>query len=161
MINQSLRILALGATLVAGTMLAADSASKNAPAPAAPKQQKLVRVATLPTIQANQEFQANVQLVQTQRQQAIELNAAMEKETNAAKKKELKTKLDELMAKLNENHQKMVKVYNFSLERNYTLVNEVSHVYMFVSDEEAAKYEKDQAEAAAKAEKEAAAKKKK
>jgi hypothetical protein len=160
MIEKSLRLLALGATLVAGPAFAADPVPKSAPASvAAPKQQKLIRVATLPNIQANQEFQANVQLVQTQRQQAIELNAAIEKETNAAKKKELKTKLDELMAKLNENHQKMVKLYNFSLERNYTLVTEVSHVYMFVSDEEAAKYEKDQAaEAAAK---EAAAKKKK
>ena len=98
-----------------------------------------------------------MQLVQTQRQQAIEMNAAMDKETNATKKKEIKTKLDELMVKLNDNNQKMVKAYGFSLERNYTVVIEKAHVYMFVSDEEAAKFEKEQAAAA---EKEKAAEKK-
>ena len=55
------------------------------------------------------------------------------------------------MAKLNENNQLMIKTYGFSLERNYTIVPEVSHVYMFVTDEEAAKYEKEQKDAAAKA----------
>ena len=53
------------------------------------------------------------------------------------------------MAKLTEDNQKMIKAYGFSLERNYTLVTEVAHVFMFVSDEEAAKVEKEQAAAAA------------
>ena len=52
----------------------------------------------------NREFQANVQLLQAQRQQAVELNSAMEKETNATKKKELKAKVDEMMAKLAREH---------------------------------------------------------
>ena len=91
-----------------------------------------------------------MQILQTQRQQAVELNAALEKEKDATKKKELKAKLDAAMAKLNDDNQKMVKAYGFSLERNYTLVVETAHVYMFVSDEEAAKFEKDQAAAAAK-----------
>ena len=46
----------------------------------------------------------------------------------------------------------MKKTYGFSIERNYTLVIETAHVYMFVTDEEATKIE-----AAAKAD--AAAKK--
>jgi len=154
----TLGIISLSLSLFAAGALAADSAAnKNAPATPAQKQQKLVRVSTLNTIEANQEFQTNVQLVQTQRQQAIEMNAAMDKETNATKKKEIKTKLDELMVKLNDNNQKMVKAYGFSLERNYTVVIEKAHVYMFVSDEEAAKFEKEQAAAA---EKEKAAAKK-
>ena len=154
-------IIGLSAALLAtGALLAQSGAAKKAdPAPApAPKQQKLVEVCTLKTVEANQEFQTNVQLLQTQRQQAIDLTAAVEKETDTAKKKDLKAKLDELMAKLTENNQKMVKAYGFSLERNYTIVIETAHVYMFVSDEEAAKIEKEQA-AAAKAAKDKPAKK--
>ena len=43
----------------------------------------------------------------------------------------------------------MRKAYGFSLDRNYTLVVETAHVYMFVTDEEATKIE--QAEKAAQA----------
>jgi hypothetical protein len=147
-------VLGLSACLLGSGLIAADSKkaadTKKAAAPAAEKQQKLVRVSTLKTVEANREFQANVQVMQAQRQAAVELNAAHDKETNATKKKEIKAKLDEAMAKLNENNQKMVKAYGFSLDRNYTLVIETAHVYMFVSDEEAAKIEKEQAAAATK-----------
>lgn len=150
--------LLVALSFAADTKKAAPAATKAAPAPAAapaaPQQQKLVRVATLKSVEANREFQNNVQLLQAQRQQAVELGTALEKEPNAAKKKELKTKVDELMAKLNENNEKMVKAYGFSLNRNYSMIVETSHIYMFVSDEEAAKLEKEQAAA------EAAAKKK-
>jgi hypothetical protein len=137
--------------LTAGRLAAAEAA-KAAPAPAAEKQQKLVRVSTLNTVEANREFQANLQLVQAQRQAVIEISAAHDKETDAAKKKELKARLDSGLAKLNENNELMKKTYGFSIERNYTLVIETAHVYMFVTDEEATKIE-----AAAKAD--AAAKK--
>lgn len=144
-------ILVLSACLLSSGIIAADAKKAAAPAaPTAEKQQKLVRVSTLKTVEANREFQANVQVMQAQRQAAVELNAAHDKETNATKKKEIKAKLDEAMAKLNENNQKMVKAYGFSLDRNYTLVIETAHVYMFVSDEEAAKIEKEQAAAAPK-----------
>lgn len=147
-------VLGLSACLLVSGLIAADSKkaadTKKAAAPAAEKPQKLVRVSTLKTVEANREFQANVQVMQAQRQAAVELNAAHDKETNATKKKEIKVKLDEALAKLNENNQKMVKAYGFSLDRNYTLVIETAHVYMFVSDEEAAKIEKEQAAAATK-----------
>ena len=147
--KSSLVLLGLSACVLATGLIAADT-KKAAPAPAAPaaeKQQKLVRVSTLKTVEANQEFQTNVQKMQAQRQVAVELNNALEKETNAAKKKELKAKADEALATLNANNQKMVKAYGFSLDRNYTLVIETAHVYMLVSDEEAAKIEKEQAAA--------------
>jgi hypothetical protein len=35
----------------------------------------------------------------------------------------------------------MRKTYGFSIDRNYTVVIETAHVYMFVTDEEAAKIE--------------------
>ena len=149
MITRSLRLLTAGTLLVAAAQLiAAETAAKNAATPAAEaKPQKLVRVSTLNTIEANREFQNNVQLLQAQRQAVIELNAAHEKETNPLKKKELKSQADAILAKLNENNEKMRKTYGFSIDRNYTVVIETSHVYMFVTDEEAAKIE-----AAAKAE---------
>lgn len=142
MTNQILRLLTAGTVLVAATnLIAAETAAKAAAPAAEAKQQKLVRVSTLNSIEANREFQANVQLVQAQRQAAVELNAAHDKETDAAKKKELKTQLDAVLAKLNENNEKMRKTYGFSIDRNYSLVIETSHVYMFVTDEEAAKIE--------------------
>ncbi len=153
MIKSTLRLLGLGAaSLLTAALFAADSS----PAVTVPgvtsaaKPQKLIKVCTLSTVEANLEFQRNVQLLQAQRQQVVEWNAALEKETDAKKKKELKAKIDELTRSLTENNQKMIKAYGFSLERNYSLVIETAHIYMFVTDEEAAKFEKEQAEAAAK-----------
>ncbi len=155
MTKTTLRVLLLSASMLTASLWAADTvtfpgSTAPAPAPATPKQQKLVKVCSLNTAQGFQEFQANVQVMQTQRQLAIEANTAYEKETNAAKKKELKAKLDELLAKLNENNQTMIKTYGFSLDRSYTVAVEKADVYMLVTDEEAAKIEKTQAETAAK-----------
>jgi hypothetical protein len=144
-----LALLVLAVSLPVAGLRAADAKTAAPSAPAA-KQQKLLKVSTLNTAEANREFQANVQLIQAQREAAIQINAAMEKETNAAKKKELKGQLDALIAKLNENNEKMRKAYGFSLERNYTLEVEKAHVYMLVTDEEAAKIEATQKAAAAK-----------
>lgn len=151
---------ALSLTLIASLLLAGAACGQNksaAPAAAtppaasapAPKQQKLVKVATLNNAEANREFQANVQVMQAQRQRAVELDAAMKKETDARKKAELKTQLDQAMAKLNEDNDKMQKAYGFSLARNYTMVIETAHIYMLVTDEEAAALEKAEKEAAA------------
>ena len=150
--KSSLALIGLSAGFLAASLLAADTKKAAAPTTPAPaeKQQKLVRVGTLKTVEQNREFQAAVQFMQTQRQAAVELNATHDKETNPTKKKELKTKLDELMKNLNDNNEKMFKAYGFSLNRNYTLVVETAHIYMFVSDEEAAQFEKDQAAAAKK-----------
>jgi Spy/CpxP family protein refolding chaperone len=133
-------LAALSLSMFAAGLLAAAPAAKSAaPAPAPEKQQKLVRVSTLRTVEANREFQANVQLLQAQRQKLIELNAEHEKEVKPSRKKELKEQLDALLAKLNDNNDKMRKAYGFSLDRNYTLVVETAHVYMFVTEEEAAR----------------------
>ena len=158
MTKTTLRLLLLSAATLSTSLWAADTVtfpgstapSSSAASAPAPKQQKLLKVCSLTTAQGFQEFQANVQVVQTQRQLVIDANAAYEKETNATKKKELKAKLDELLAKLNENNQTMIKTYGFSLERSYTVSVEKADVYMLVSDEEAAKIEKAQADAAAK-----------
>jgi hypothetical protein len=134
-----MRLLTLLAplSLLATALPAAQPAAKAE----APKAQKLVQVSTLNTIEANREFQANVQLLQAQRQAAVELNTAIEREKDAAKQKELKGRLEALMTKLNENNALMRKTYGFSLDRNYSVVIEKAHVYMFVSEEEAAQIE--------------------
>ena len=159
MTKTTLSILLVSASMLAASLWAAETvsfpastpASTPTPAPAtsAQKQQKLLKVCSITTAQGFQEFQGNVQVMQRQRQLVIEANTAYEKETNATKKKELKVKLDELLAKLNENNQTMIKTYGFSLERTYTVAVEKADVYMLVSDEEAAKIEKAQADAAA------------
>ena len=138
--QRTLQLLAVSASLL--TAVTVFGQNKPAATPAVPgaqpgQQQKLVKIATLPTVEANREFQANVQIVQAQRQNAIELNAAIEKEKDAKKKAEMKKELDTLMARLNENNEKMQKAYGFSLTRNYTMEIEKSHIYMFVTDEEA------------------------
>ena len=145
MIKTTLRILTLSASMLTVGLWAAE------PAPAAaPKQQKLIKVCSIDTAAGFQEFQSNVQVMQAQRQKVIDANIAYEKETDAKKKKDLKVKLDELLAKLNEDNQKMVQAYGFSLDRSYTVAVEKADVYMLVSDEEAAKFEQAQAAAAKK-----------
>lgn len=142
-------LLAMGAALLTTVSTFGQTPKKSekaAPATPPPQaqlnpQQKLARVATLNGIDVNREFQANVQMIHAQRQAAIELNDAMEKEKDPKKKAELKAQVDQIMAKLNENNQAMQKAYGFSLTRNYTMVIETAHIYMFVTDEEAAKIE--------------------
>lgn len=126
----------------------AKQAPKAGAAAPAPKQQKMIKIATLPNAEANREFQQNVQIVQAQRQLVLQLNEAWEKEKDAKKKEELKKELDKRLAELNENNAKMQKAYGFSLTRNYTVEIEVAHVYLHVTDEEAAKIEAEQAKAA-------------
>ena len=138
--------MALSASLLsAGYVLGQNKGGKTAaPATPAAKPMKLVRVATLKTVEANREFTGNVQLLQAQRQAAVELKGAVDKETDAKKKKELQTQLDQILAKLNDNNEKMQKHYGFSLARNYTMEIETSHIYLHVTEEEAAAIEKAQ-----------------
>jgi hypothetical protein len=146
-----IRLLTVSALLVSAGTLLGQSPKGSAPAPA---QQKLLRIATLDSAETNREFQANVQLLQNQRQAAVELNAAMEKEKDAKKKKEIKAQLDQLLTTLNDNNAKMQKAYGFSLTRNYVVEIEKANIYLLVTDEEAAQIEKaEKAEKAAKAKK--------
>jgi hypothetical protein len=150
--KQSLPLLAaLGVSLLTGGYLLGQAGSSITTAgAAAAKPQRLVRVSTLKTVEQNREFQANVNLVQQQRQAAIELNTAMEKAPDAKKKAEIKQQLDAMLAKLTDNNEKMQKAYGFSLTRNYNLEIEVAHIYMIVTEEEAVRFEKAAAEAAKK-----------
>lgn len=100
---------------------------------------QLVKVASLNTIDANKEFQRNVQLVQQQRGLAAELLSKIENVQDEQEHKKLQGELDTLQQKLNENNQLMFKTYGFSLNRNYVLTVEKSHIHMWVTEEEAKK----------------------
>lgn len=129
------RIAALAAIFAASTLHAQNDDAGD---------KKLVRVATLNSIQANQEFQRNVSVMQAQRQRIVELQTQIES-AKASEKAGIQKEIDDTLKKLNGDNQTMFKTYGYSLLRNYTLVVETAHIYMFVSDEEAAKIDKGEA----------------
>lgn len=139
--KNALVFFALGTALASAGFLLAQPAATPTPSAAVPPGQKLVRIVTINGVQANRDFQANVEMVQTQRRAVLELNTALERETNAARKKDLKTQLDAVLAKLNENNAAMQKAYGFSIMRDYVMEVETSHIYLIASDEEAARIE--------------------
>lgn len=146
--RHTLTILAVAAAMLsAGYVLGQNKSGKAAPAAekAAP-QTKQILIATLNGVQANREFTSNVQLMQEQRRVALELNEAKEKEKDAKKKAELQKQIDAILTKLNENNAAMQKAYGFSLTRNYIMEVEKAHIYLQVTEEEAAKIEKAQKE---------------
>ncbi len=98
---------------------------------------QLVKVASLNTIDANKEFQKNVQLVQQQRALAAQILSKMDSVQDKKKLEELEKQLETLQMKLNENNQLMFKTYGFTLNRNYVLTVEKSHIHMWVTEEEA------------------------
>jgi len=98
---------------------------------------QLVKVATLNTIDANKEFQKNVQLVQQQRALAAQVLTKLSETKDKKEIKKLEGQLESLQNKLNENNQLMFKTYGFSLNRNYVLTVEKSHIFMWVNEEEA------------------------
>ena len=105
---------------------------------------KLIRIGSLNTVESNQEFERNVRLLQAQRARAVELSKAIETAQTGAAKEALQQELNQIMVKLNENNKKMFESYGFSITRNYTRVIESSHIYMFVTEEEAKRYEENQ-----------------
>jgi hypothetical protein len=134
----------------AGSLMAADQPKIPIPSTTPPaQQQKLYKIATLPTAKDNTDFQSNVQYMQAQRQKTLELNTAMEKEKDPKKKEELKKQYDAAFAKLNEDNEKMIKVYGFSLARSYIMEIERANVYLVLTPEEAAKVDAEEKAAAA------------
>lgn len=111
------------------------------PAQDGQQQRKLIRVSTLNSSTANEEFQRNVRLVQAQRELAASLSSQIEQTTDTSAKAELQKQLDQVIAKLNENNRKMTQTYGFSLARDYVYVVEKSSIYMNVTPEEAARYQ--------------------
>ena len=123
--------------LIMSSMALGLNAQEGKPEPTA--KMELVKVASLNTIDSNKEFQRNVQLVQQQRALAAELLSKMDTIQDEEEHNKLQTELDSLQQKLNENNELMFKTYGFSLNRNYVLTVEKSHIHMWVTEEESQK----------------------
>ena len=98
---------------------------------------ELVKVASLNTVEANKEFQKNVQLVQQQRSLAVQILSKIEKTQDKEEHDKLQKQLASLQKKLNDNNQLMFKTYGFTLNRNNVLTVEKAHVHMWVTKDEA------------------------
>lgn len=123
--------------LIMSSMALGLNAQEGKPEPTA--KMELVKVASLNTIDSNKEFQRNVQLVQQQRALAAELLSKMDTIQDEEEHNKLQAELDALQQKLNENNELMFKTYGFSLNRNYVLTVEKSHIHMWVTEEESQK----------------------
>jgi hypothetical protein len=94
-------------------------------------------IASIDGVEANDTFRQNVQLVQTQRNRLVQIKQALD---NAGTKEEDKAKLNEEFTKsedvLKKNNEEMVKLYGFSLMRNYLLEIEESRLYTPLTEDE-------------------------
>ncbi len=107
-----------------------------------PSQQQsvLVKVASIDGLEANEEFTRNVQVIQSQRQEILKLNASTnEAAAGSDERKALQTQLDAAVQKLETDNQIMAKSYGYSIMRNYVRVPENSQVFVVLTEEEIAK----------------------
>ena len=98
--------------------------------------QKFVLVSTIKTVQANEEFQHNVNIVQIQKQAALDLRKRIEIALTTPEKEALQKKLEETAKKLDENNTLMTKTYGFSLARNYLMQVVKTRLYLPLTAEE-------------------------
>lgn len=120
----------------------AASAQQQPAAASNPSQQQsvLVKVAAIDGLDANEEFTRNVQVIQSQRQEIVKLNASTnEAAAGSDERKALQTELDAAVKKLETDNQTMAKSYGYSILRNYVRVPEVSQIFVVLTDEEIAK----------------------
>ena len=75
--------------------------------------------------------------MQQQRALAAQILTKINSTSEKQEKAKLQSQLENLQKKLNENNQLMFKTYGFSLNRNYVLTVEKSHIHMWVSEDEA------------------------
>ncbi len=120
---------------------AAPAQTAPSPAEGSSTGQRLVLVSTLNGLETNNEFQRNLDLVQSQRQLAISLNDQIALATTDETRAALQEQYDQALAKLNENNKIMLQNYGYSLNRNYVRVIDKSQIFMAVTDEEAANFE--------------------
>lgn len=101
----------------------------------------LYPVVTINTVEANQQFQSNVQIMQDFRQQIMNASKTIELETDETKKAEAQQQLEQALEKLNTNNTKMVELYGYSLERDYEYTIDISDLYLELSRKEISELE--------------------
>ncbi|MDP5079762.1 MAG: hypothetical protein NWQ04_04810, partial [Opitutales bacterium] len=101
----------------------------------------LYPVVTINTVEANQQFQSNVQIMQNFRQQTMIASQTIEQEVDETKKAEAQQQLEQALEKLNTNNTKMVELYGYSLERDYEYTIDISDLYLELSRKEISELE--------------------
>ena len=111
-------------------------------ADASAEPEQLVKIATLNTPQANDEFTRNVQIMQEQRRAVANLYALLAQEEDEDIKYNIEAKIHELMVKLNDENKRMAEAFHYTLNRRYVRSIENATVYIQLSDEEADSHRK-------------------
>ncbi|MDR3229677.1 MAG: hypothetical protein LBT53_09820 [Puniceicoccales bacterium] len=93
-------------------------------------------IASIEGIAANDIFRQNVQLVQVQRNRLVQIKQALERNPPAADKAKLDEEFKKSEETLKKNNDEMVKLYGFSLVRNYLLEVEEAQLYTALTEEE-------------------------
>lgn len=97
---------------------------------------KFLHVSTLSTVEANQEFVRNVQIISQLRQTLIKLNEHRKMAFTEEERKATDEKIKELTEELNKGDQTMANSYGYSLSRDYIHVPVVTYVYLKLTEEE-------------------------
>lgn len=98
---------------------------------------KLIHVAMLSDVEGNNEFKRNVGIMQRHQENIQALQRTVQTVEDEELKASLEAELEKAVDRLNSDNQKMVDAYGFSLTRRYEQVVEKSHIYMYVTEEEA------------------------
>jgi len=99
----------------------------------------LVKVAQIDGIDANDEFTHNVGVLQAGREEVMRMDESLKKLPAGKDHDDLQARMDAALKKLESDNQTMAKTYGYSILRNYVRIPEVAHVYLVLTDEEAAK----------------------
>jgi hypothetical protein len=119
---------------------AADAPVKNeSPETLKIEGQNFLLVSNIKTMVTNREFQQNVQVVQNQRQTAIQLRQRRDQAFTTPEKEVLTNILIEVVAKLDEHNKAMAKSYLVTIDRNYVVQIVKSRVYGPISDDDYAR----------------------
>ncbi len=100
---------------------------------------KFLHVSTLSTVEANQEFARNVQIISQLRQTLIKLNEHRKMAFTEEERKATDEKIKELTEELNKGDQTMANSYGYSLSRDYIHVPVETYIYLKLTEEEYAK----------------------
>lgn len=101
---------------------------------------KLIHVAMLSDAEGNNEFKRNVGIMQRHQENIQALQRTIQSVEGDELKASLEAELQKAVDRLNSDNQKMVDAYGFSLTRRYEQVVEKSHIYMYVTEEEAEEF---------------------
>lgn len=105
---------------------------------------KFLHVSTLSSVEANQEFMRNVQVIAQLRRALIKLDEHRKLAFTEEERKATDEKIKELTEQLNTGNQTMAKSYGYSLSRDYIHVPVVTYVYLKLTEEEYAKMKEEE-----------------